>query len=292
LRARLGYRPTGTTRRSHLVRLRNRDGVTPIPFELELATPRAAAGMTLHGELRGLCEPADVALVRIETCASGRLATTVASCRIDPEADDDGFALAVPADTPPTVAGSECELRFVVRARSPVSGRRRGQVAVPVDVEGGDRPVHEAAHLFDRMIASFPARHFHIELADALLEGGGRISGRVHTRDRTSNPIEVTLRCEETWRTNLQYRNRRQPPLWRSRPLWSDTVTVAADPDRAWQPFAFAIPSGLPPAVEGHIVCWRYEIEARRRGRTGRSERAVVTPLRFDIERPSPHRDT
>jgi len=41
---------------------------------------------------------------------------------------------------------------------------------------GGERPVHEASHLFDRMIASFPARHFHVELADALLEGGGWIT--------------------------------------------------------------------------------------------------------------------
>jgi hypothetical protein len=263
------------------VRLRNRERVIATPFELALADTRAAAGTTIRGALRDLGQPADVALLRIETCPSGRVALEIASCRVEPGED---VAVPVPADAPPTVVGRECALRYAVRVRSPVSRRRPAQLSVPVEIHGGEQPVHETVHLFDRMIASFPARGFHIELAEAVLEGGGRIAGRVHVHDRAPRSIEAIVRCEETWRTNFQYRNRRQPPLWRSEQRWRDSVALERDPDRSWQPFAFAIPAGLPPAVEGHIVCWRYEVEARRRGRVGRAERAVVTPLRFDID--------
>lgn len=263
------------------MRLRNRDGVSANHIELALADTRVAAGAPLHAQLRGLRQPAEVALLRVETCPSGRVALPIATCSVEPGED---VSLAVPPDTPPTVFGRECALSFAVRVHSPPSGRRPAHVSVPVTVHGGEQPVHEAVHLFDRMIASFPARGFHVELSEAVLEGGGRIAGRVHLHDRAPRSIEVAVRCEETWRTNHQYRNRRQPPLWRSERLWRDSIAMERDPDRSWQPFAFAIPAGLPAAVEGHIVCWRYEVEARRRGRVGRSERAVVTPLRFDIE--------
>jgi hypothetical protein len=153
---------------------------------------------------------------------------------------------------------------------------------MPVDIEGGERPIHEAGYLYDRMIASFPARHFHIELADALLEGGGHIDGRVHVQ-RGVRRLEVLARCQEIWRTNFRIRNHRQPPLWRSELLWSDAIAFDCEPDRTWHPFSFALPAGLPAAVEGHIISWRYEIEVRRRGRFRRLERAVATPLRFDI---------
>jgi hypothetical protein len=155
-------------------------------------------------------------------------------------------------------------------------------VTLAVEIQGGERPVHEAGYLYDRMIASFPARHFHIELADALLEGGGHIDGRVHVH-RTVRRLEVLARCQEIWRTNFRIRNHRQPPLWRSETLWSDAISLESDPDRTWLPFSFALPAGLPAAVEGHIICWRYEIEVRRRGRLRSLERAVATPLRFDI---------
>jgi hypothetical protein len=262
---------------------RNRDGATGRPLELDLATPTAAAGEPIRGELRGLAGPADVTLLRVEVCPAGRLATPLVSSRVEPEGDRGGFELPVPAQTPPGIDGPRCRLGFAVRARTPVSGRNRSQVVIPVRMVGGDPPVHEATHLFDRMIASFPARHFHVELADALLEGGGWIKGRVHVSDDGAGPVDVIARCEEAWRTNFRFRNHRQPPLWHTDPLWSETQTVGRDPDRRWHPFAFAIPPGLPPAVEGYVVCWRYEVEARRRARVGPAERAVVTPLRFDI---------
>jgi hypothetical protein len=219
--------------------------------------------------------------MRVETCPAGRVALQIASCLVEPGED---VSLPVPADTPPTVSGRECALGFAVRVRSPAGGRRPGRVTVPVQIHGGERAVHEGAHLFDRMIASFPARGFHIELAEAVLEGGGRLAGRVHVHDGSPRAIEVIVRCEETWRTNHQYRNRRQPPLWHSERLWRDSIAIERDTDRSWQPFAFALPAWLPTAVEGHIVCWRYEVEARRRGPIGHAQRAVVTPLRFDIE--------
>jgi hypothetical protein len=134
------------------------------------------------------------------------------------------------------------------------------------------------------MLASFPARHFHVELADAVLEGGGWIKGRVHVNEGgDAGTVEVIARCEEAWRTNFRIRSLRQPPLWRIEPLWSTSVTVQCDPDRRWHPFAFTLPPELPAAVEGYVVSWRYEIEARRPAVIGPAERAVITPLRFDI---------
>ena len=258
------------------------EGATEHPFELDVRPTAAVAGGPVEGELRGLGGPADVTLLRIETCPSGKLATAMGTTRVDPVAGRAHFALAIPEQTPPVRAGRRCKLGFAVRARSPVSGRRRIQVTMPVDIEGGERPIHEAGYLYDRMIASFPARHFHIELADALLEGGGHIDGRVHVQ-RGVRRLEVLARCQEIWRTNFRIRNHRQPPLWRSELLWSDAIAFDCEPDRTWHPFSFALPAGLPAAVEGYIISWRYEIEVRRRGRFGRLERAVATPLRFDI---------
>lgn len=263
------------------MRLRNRDGVTATPFQLALAGTQATAGADIRGELPGLREPADVALMRIESCPSGRIAVPIASRRVEPGEE---IALPVPPDTPPTVLGRRCALRFAVRARSPATARRPAQQSVPIEIRGGEHPVHEGVYLFDRMIASFPARRFHVELAEAVLEGGGRIAGRVHVRDRTRTSLQAAVRLEETWRTNFRSRNRRQPPLWRSEELWRDAVAIELDPDRSWHAFTFPIPAGLPPAIEGHIVAWRYEIDARRPRRIGRSERAVVTPLRFDVD--------
>jgi hypothetical protein len=234
----------------------------------------------MQGLVHGLSEPADVTLLRIETCPSGR---PISSCDLTPTGDETPFELPIPLATPPSVAGPRCRLAFAVRARSPVSGRRRGQVLVPVEISGGERLVHETTSRHDRVIASFPARHFHIELADAVLEGGGRIQGRVHVADGGTRAVDVTVRCEEWWRINFRFRHHRQPPLWRNESLWQDELAVECEADRRWHPFAFTIPPGLPTAVEGHIVCWRYEIEARRAVRVGPAERAVVTPLRFDV---------
>jgi hypothetical protein len=263
---------------------RNRDAAAGRPFELDLATSTPMAGGRIEGELRGLQAAADVTLLRIEVCPAGRLATPLGSCRVEPHDGRGAFTLELSPETPPTAAGPKCRLGFAVRARSPLSGRRRAQVVLPVEVRGGERGLHEATHLYDRMLASFPARHFHVELADAVLEGGGWIKGRVHVNEGgDAGTVEVIARCEEAWRTNFRIRSLRQPPLWRIEPLWSTSVTVQCDPDRRWHPFAFTLPPELPAAVEGYVVSWRYEIEARRPAVIGPAERAVITPLRFDI---------
>jgi hypothetical protein len=265
--------------------LHRRKGAEERRFQLAVDAAAAVAGRPVEGELRGLEAPADVTLLRIESCPAGRVAMPIGSTRVAPVAGRARFELPVPAATPPSGAGRRCQLGFAVRARSPAAGRRGAQVTVPLGIAGGDRAIHEAGHLSDRMIASFPARRFHIELADALLEGGGHIDGRVHVHgDRPARRLEVLTRCQEIWRTNFRLRNHHQPPLWRTETLWSDTIPVECDPDRRWYPFRFALPAALPAAVEGHIICWRYEIEARRRARFGHLERAVATPLRFDLE--------
>jgi hypothetical protein len=241
------------------------------------------AGATICGQVRGLSEPGDVALLRVERCPGGTIERAISSCVVAPQDGQSPFELTVPPDTPTGFAGERCQLGFAVRAHSRLSGRRRERVVVPVKILGGDSRVHEANHLFDRVIASFPARHFHLEVAEARLEGGGRIEGRIHAHDHLPRTLEVIARCYETWRTNFRLRNRRHPPLWRDKSLWQNTITVTCEADRRWHPFAFDIPTGLPPAVEGHIMGWRYEIEARHKSRVGLAERAVVTPLRFDI---------
>jgi len=252
-------------------------------FELAVASKVAVAGERLRGELVGLTEPGEVALVRVERCPAGRLPVWVSSCRI--EAGGPGaFELALPADVPPSCAGPRCELGFVVRAGSPIRGRRRADVVVPVDVRGGEQAVHEGDHLHDRLIASYPARHFHLELVTALLEGGGHLRGRLHVAEGVADGlVQIAARCQEAWRTNIRIRNYRYPPLWRTQRLWEDETAVELEPDRRWYPFQFEIPPGLPPAVEGYIVSWRYEIEASRAVRAWPDERAVITPLRFEI---------
>jgi len=255
-------------------------------IELEVSTPTVSAGDVIHGHLAGLHAPADVALLRVESCPGGKLERAVSSTVVVPQDGQARFELVVPADTPPGFAGPRCGLGFAVRVHSPPSGRRSERVLRPVEVTGGESRIHEEHQLYDRVIASFSARRFHLELADARLEGGGGIAGRIHVHDQLSRTLQVIARCDEIWRTNLRLRNRRHPPLWANKTIWQQTITVTGDPDRRWHPFAFEFPAGLPPAVEGYILCWRYEIEARHRMRVGLSERAVVSPLRFDVGQP------
>jgi hypothetical protein len=251
-------------------------------LELVLASRVAVVGERLRGELAGLTEPAEVALVRVERCPTGTLPVSISSCAVEPT--DPTFELVVPEGVPPACAGVRCELGYVVRARSPVRGRRRAEVVVPVEVRGGDQTVHEGDHLYDRLIASHPARHFHLELAAALLEGGGHLRGRVHVAEGVSEGVvQVAIRCRESWRTNFRIRNWRHPPLWDDEVLWQHQTSVELEPARRWYPFGFDIPPGLPLGMEGYIVSWRYEIEAHRHVRARPDERAVITPLRFEI---------
>src|SRR6478752_6820891 len=111
----LGYRAEHPRRRSSVLR-RNRDATTGRPFELDLATGTATAGGRIEGELRGLTAAADVTLLRIEVCPAGRLATSIGSCRVDPQDGRAAFRLELSPEMPPSAAGPKCRLGFAVRA--------------------------------------------------------------------------------------------------------------------------------------------------------------------------------
>jgi len=55
---------------------------------------------------------------------------------------------------------------------------------LPVALTAGERRVHENPGRLDRVIPSQAARGFHLDLVEALLEGSGHISGRVHGNPR------------------------------------------------------------------------------------------------------------
>jgi hypothetical protein len=148
--------------------------------------------------------------------------------------------------------------------------------------------IEERFALDDRLIASFAARHFHIELHSVLLQGGGHIEGRVHRDgDWPAGGLTVSARCLEAWRVARQppplvVRARGGPPhRWREETLWDEAIELEGLDDANWRGFRFALPDDLPPAVEARSVAWRYEVEASRPGRLYHVERAVTTPLRY-----------
>jgi hypothetical protein len=84
---------------------------------LALLDPATTAGAVVHGQLEGDCEAvagAAVELVRIEQSPAGTRTFRVATARL---AEDGSFALGVPDNTPPAVAGRSCALRYAVRIR-------------------------------------------------------------------------------------------------------------------------------------------------------------------------------
>src|SRR6185312_17293121 len=83
---RLRYRPDRTQERLGVALLHRREGATEHPFQLEVGSTAAVAGGPVEGELRGLDGPADVTLLRIETCPAGKLATPMGATRVDPVA--------------------------------------------------------------------------------------------------------------------------------------------------------------------------------------------------------------
>ena len=121
-----------------------------------------------------------------------------------------------------------------------------------------------------------------------MLGGGGAIEGRVHRdRELSAGPIIVRARCIEAWREApprvplVPARHSMRLPRWHDRTLWSCEIVLDGLADARWAPFAFALPEGLPPAIEARSVAWRYEIEARRPLRLRFDERAISVPLRY-----------
>jgi hypothetical protein len=141
--------------------------------------------------------------------------------------------------------------------------------------------------LGDRLVTSYPARRFHIELSHAELGGGGRIAGRVHRdRDWPGGRLEVRVRCCEAWRPRIPagstviLSRRSAPPRWHEQVLWQDSADLGPLHDR-WLGFSFELPEHLPPAIEARSLAWRYEVEARRPTRFRLAERALLTPLAY-----------
>jgi hypothetical protein len=236
--------------------------------------------------LRGQVEGADrVALVRVENCPAGVVVTRIAEAEVD---RDGAYVLEVPAGAAPTCRGADCSIDYHLRHLD-----RRGRLlaepdeAVLVTTEPAHALSQEREPYGDRLISRFDARRFHIELAEAVVQGGGQVTGRIHANtDQAPGDLEVSCRCQEAWRLDgrSRIRNLTQPPLWHHVTLWEQRIDVAWPADAHWTSFAFELPERLPPAVEGRSIAFRYEVEARtRRRRLGLRERAAETPIGFDV---------
>ena len=130
------------------------------------------------------------------------------------------------------------------------------------------------------------ARGFAIALDEAEPWGGGRIDGRVERRRgrRDRRPIVIDLRCEAcwldvapqlvgrkrllSWSTYGDVRNR-AVPIWLDEEVFREQVDLGPLEDANWLHFSFALPAGLPRALEGTFVAFRWRIEARRARRLG-----------------------
>lgn len=236
------------------------------------------AGDTVVGQLHGVLAPATVRLVRVERAPSGDRALVVGQRQAG-----ERFELAIPPAALPSACGAECSLSYVLQAgRGDVIARTGLEVSAATRVHL-DRSLAWA----DRLVRNWDANHFHIELSDALLRGGGRIAGRVH-RDAAwrSGAMRVVVRCSECWRSDGLPHGM---PQWRASPLWEAEQQLEIDRSAAWARFAFDLPEGLPPAVEARSIAWRYEVVARRRVRHWFDETAALTPLvHEDRVRPTP----
>lgn len=141
-----------------------------------------------------------------------------------------------------------------------------------------------------------PARGFAIALDEAVPQGGGRIAGRIERRNRRrdAHSVSVEVRCEAawvdiapqlvgrermtSWTTFGEIRNR-HVPIWLEEELFSASVEVEALEEDNWRYFSFDLPHGLPRALEGTFVAFRWRIDARRDRRVG-TEHASL-PLLF-----------
>jgi hypothetical protein len=174
----------------------------------------------------------------------------------------------------PSATGERCELRYIVCAHGD-----HGAAGAPLVVAASARP-HLAGDPFatERLLVSWDARHFHIELSDARLEGGGHLIGRVHRHgDWPPGEITVRARCLECWRGAALAA--RGLPHWEFETLWERHRAIRTDRDPTWAPFEFDLPRWLPPAVEATTFAWRYELITQRSIRYWFDETAAVTPL-------------
>jgi hypothetical protein len=251
-------------------------GPTP---EIRPAGDRAAAGATIAGRVLGLQGVIEVVLVRHERSPARDHAIACASVVLRGR-HGGRYALDVPPALPPTAQGRGCAIDYTLTAKEALAKAR--PVVAPIVLGAAGRPHLERGPTPpDRIIPNARSRHFHLELADAELHGGGRIAGRLHRHGEwPPRAPTVELNCVESW---LAF----APALagvahWDRAVLWHAEAAVELDPDRTWVPFAFDIPADLPPAVEGHTIAWRYELSAHRPARIGVDDYAALTPLLFE----------
>jgi hypothetical protein len=130
------------------------------------------------------------------------------------------------------------------------------------------------------------ATGFAITLDQAEPQGGGRIAGRVERRERRRDrrPVLVDVRCDAcwmdvapqfvgrkrllTWSAPGDMRNR-FVPVWLEDELFRGRLDLGTLEDANWRHFSFELPDGLPRALEGTFVAFRWRIEARRHRRLG-----------------------
>jgi hypothetical protein len=249
---------------------------------------RVSAGEALVGEVLGGPGPLSIALVRVEQTPSGQrlrpcreaIAAPVSS-EPDATAARARFELEIPEDAVPSGRGAQCSLSYALLAHPRhCTAPATGWAAVEV-VARGQAHVRPRIDRFDRFIVGVPARHFHIELHDALLAGDGYIAGRVHQHGRRRlGTMTLTVRCTEAWRSRSPWGG--APPQWNERVMWAATAPVQLDEDRGWAPFRCEIPAGLPAATEAHTVAWRYDLAVSRRLRHRPDQHATLTPLLFE----------
>jgi hypothetical protein len=242
---------------------------------IHLGRTRYSAGDTVVALVDGVTPPARVALVRIEARPCGEAIVVV-----DQQVLREGYGvleLELPRAALPSASGASCSLSYAVELRSGGIARTGLEVIA-------DRRTHVAVGSSggDPLVAAWPARHFHLELEDAVLRGGAWIAGRVHRHGSwgSGKTIEVCARCDECWRPGGPVA--RGMPFWHDQTLWSARELIELGPGVAWEAFTFSLPPGLPPAVEARTIAWRYELRARRRRRPGPDETAALTPLLHD----------
>jgi hypothetical protein len=238
---------------------------------LSLDQAGCVAGGVISGHV-ALEDAATVELLRHERVPHGEYVFKVVDAR--PAPSDGEFALSVPDQMLPDATGQWCDLRYSVCARSD-----REAASAPIAVTARARP-HVAGDPFapERPLMSWDARHFHIELADARLEGGGHLLGRVHRHGEwPSGEIAVRARGVECWRAaGLAARGL---PRWEFATLWERHHAIHTDLESTWAPFQFDLPQWLPPAVEATTFAWRYELITQRSVRHWFDETAALTPL-------------
>ena len=244
--------------------------------EVLLEQPSVDSGDLLRGRVPGGAR--EVQVLRRERTPTGSFTVHVAGLEL---AGADSFAIELPAGAVPTWECEPCGVGYLAVARRGPRGRREHVGSAEFGVRGPAPAASPPLHLYDRLIANFDGRHFRVELAQGTLAGGGTVSGRAHLQPgHELRPQSAIARCMESWRLDRSLKPNR-PPTWHIGTLWEESVDIDWSQPGTWAPFAFRLPDGLPPAFEGPMMAWRYEVELRRRRRFRLAHRAVLTPTGF-----------